>query len=117
MFAIAASVGVGEVCAVGYPISRDNLLRLQISELGPTRLEIEGEKIVDVFSYPEVAARIVLHPSGFVFVVPEEGQKHVYLTVVGEEGGTQDLRLRFAFKQPDPIRLLNTKQGVKNDEK
>ena len=98
------------------PLKSDVLLKRQISELGPTRIQIEGSRIVDVFSYPDVAARVVLHKTGFVFVVPEEGQKHVYLTVVGENGETQDLRLRFSFMQPQPI-ILQASSVLEKEKK
>lgn len=94
------------VFAAGYGLSPHTLLPLQISTLGPTRIEFDGQKIADVFFYPKEAAKVVLHQSGSVFVVPQEGHKHIYITLMGEEGDTHDLRLRFVMKQPDPIRLV-----------
>ena len=94
----------------GYGILENKLLQLQVSNLGPTRITLDTEKITDVFFYPEEAAKVILHQSGYVFVVPREDSEHVYLTVMGESGSTQDLRLRFVKKQPEPIRLFCIKQ-------
>ena len=95
--------------AANYQMWDNKLLQMQISELGPTRLSMQDERIVDIFIYPENAAKIVLHQSGSVFIVPNSDHKHVYLTVVGEAGSTQDLRMRFVFKQPVPILLTPMK--------
>jgi hypothetical protein len=89
--------------AVGYAATSNNLLSLQISNLGPTRISMDNQKIMDAFYYPQEAVKLILHQSGSVFVVPNEEHKHVYVTVVGENGGMQDLRLKFVFKQPEPI--------------
>ena len=56
-------------------------------------------------------------------MVPNEEYKHVYVTVVGEDGSIQDLRLKFVFKQPEPIIIyfedasLNKTKGEKNNER
>lgn len=89
-----------------YRASDDRLLKIQISELGPTRLTFVHHKIADVFYYPEDAAKVILHQSGSVFILPSKEKKHVYVTVISEDGYTQDLRLRFVFMQPKPIKLL-----------
>lgn len=101
-------------CSSVYDIAANKLLQIRISNLGPTRITLESGKITDVFFYPEEAAKVVLHKSGAVFVVKQPDHDHVYLTIMGENGYTQDLRLKFVFKQPDPILLSNvhtTKQG------
>lgn len=108
--------------AVEHKATSRNLLSLQISNLGPTRISIDNQKIMDAFYYPQEAVKLILHQSGSVFVVPNEEHKHVYVTVVGENGGIQDLRLKFVFKQPEPIiiyfedALLNRTKGDKNND-
>ena len=90
-----------------YEASDDNLLKVQVSELGPTRIAFENKKINDVFFYPEEAAVVDLYPSGVLFVMPNKNQKHVYITIMTDEGNAQDLRLKFAFMQPKPITLFD----------
>jgi hypothetical protein len=110
-FIIVAAIAMQSqiALAANYQMWDNKLLQMQISELGPTRLSMQDERIVDIFIYPENAAKIVLHQSGSVFIVPNSDHKHVYLTVVGEAGSTQDLRMRFVFKQPVPILLTPMK--------
>ena len=67
------------------------------------------QKIADVFFYPEEAAKVILHQSGAVFVVPMKDQTHVYLTVMGENGSTQDCALTFAEKAPEPVKFIAEK--------
>ena len=111
-FIIVAAIAMHSqiALAANYQMWDNKLLQMQISELGPTRLSMQDERIVDIFIYPENAAKIVLHQSGSVFIVPNSDHKHVYLTVVGEAGSTQDLRMRFVFKQPVPILLTPVKE-------
>ena len=90
-----------------YEASDDNLLKVQVSKLGPTRITFENKKIEDVFFYPEEAVTMDLCPSGVLFVMPNKDQGHVYITVMTEEGNTQDLRLKFTFMQPRPITLIS----------
>jgi hypothetical protein len=95
--------------AIGYGVLADQLLELQISDKGPTRIAIEKEKIDDVFAYPAEAVKITLHPSGFALIVPDADKaKQVYVTLIGANGTTQDLRLRFVSKQPEPIKLVTS---------
>jgi len=80
----------------------------QVSNLGYTRINMEDEKITDVFVYPEESAKVVLHNLGTVFVLQESRAEHVYLTLVGESGTIQDMRLKFSSKQPEPIKLVKS---------
>jgi len=92
-----------------YELLPNSLLFIEISNLGPTRITIEEQKITDVFFYPEESAKVVLHNSGGVFIVPLEDKTDVFLTLVGDEGVIQDLKLSFVNKQPDPIQLYLNK--------
>lgn len=108
--------------AASYNANHNKLLQLQISNLGPTRISMDHQKIMDAFYYPQEAIKLILHQSGSVFVVPNEEHKHVYVTLVGEDGSTQDLRLKFVFKQPEPIMIsfkndLTTTQKFNGEKK
>ncbi|BAG40669.1 Uncharacterised protein [Orientia tsutsugamushi] len=79
-----ALVNVNNIYAVEYELEADNLLKLEISDSGPTRINLKDEKINDIFMYPQNAAEVVVHESGFLFIAPREEGNKVYLTVIGE---------------------------------
>lgn len=92
--------------AIGYMLHADSLLELQIAKDAPTRINIEGEKINDIFIHPEEAAEVVVHDSGCLFILPQQTQAKLYLTLIGENGTIQDLMLNFTKTKPAPIRLI-----------
>ncbi len=100
--------------AVGYMLHNDSLLELQIAKDAPTRINIEGEKINNIFIHPQEAAEIVVDDCGCLFILPQQGKDKVYLTLIGENGTIQDLLLRFTNKNPAPIRLIkfNLEQDI-----
>lgn len=99
--------------AIGYGISEDALLELQIAKSAPTRIQIDGEKITDIFVHPQSAIEAVIHSSGCLMVLPQPGEEKVFITVFGENETVQDLSLRFTQKIPSPIRLI--KFNLAND--
>lgn len=109
--------------AIGYSMNEDSIVELQIAKDAPTRINIVDEKITDIFVHPQEAAEVVIHSSGYLFVLPQAGKDRVYITVIGEHGTVQDLVLRCLAKSPSPIRLIkfklnneiNNQQQVKND--
>ena len=92
--------------AIGYMLHDDSLLELQIAKDAPTRINIEGEKINDIFIHPKEAAEIVVHDSGCLFILPQQDNNKVYLSIIGENGTIQDLLLRFTNKNSTPVRLI-----------
>lgn len=91
---------------IGYMLHADSVLELQVAKNGPTRINIEGEKINDIFIHPRDAAEVAMHDSGSVFLLPQASKDKVYLTIVGENGTTQDLVLNFTKAKPSPIKLI-----------
>lgn len=107
-----------------YMLHADSLLELQIAKDGPTRINIEGEKINDIFIHPQEAAEVAVHDSGCLFILPQQTQAKLYLTLIGENGTIQDLMLNFTKSKPTPIRLIKfdlekevTKLTNNNEEK
>jgi hypothetical protein len=93
----------------GYGLLEDELLPVEVSSLGPTRITIQGEKITDVFVYPEDSARTTLHPAGFALIIPNlDSGAPAYITLIGDGGSMQDLKLSFVKKQPSPIKLVKS---------
>lgn len=92
--------------AIGYMLHDDSALELQIAKNSPTRITIEGDKINDIMIHPKEAAEIIVHDSGCIFVLPQQGKNKVYVSIVAESGVVQDLVLSFTKDKPSPIRLL-----------
>ncbi|QES95800.1 hypothetical protein [Orientia tsutsugamushi] len=112
---LIALVKFSDVYAVEYTLQDDELLKLEISDSGPTRINLKDEKINDIFMYPQNAAEVVVHESGFLFIAPREEGSKVYLTVIGEYKTIQDLMLTFTPKTPNPLMLVNA--ATKIEEK
>ncbi|KJV77486.1 hypothetical protein RHORCCE3_2162 [Rickettsia hoogstraalii str. RCCE3] len=89
-----------------YMLHTDSLLELQIAKDAPTRINIEGEKINDIFIHPREAAEVVVHDSGCLLFLPQQDQTKFYLTLIGENGTVQDLMLNFTKSKPTLIRLI-----------
>ncbi|CAM80991.1 hypothetical protein [Orientia tsutsugamushi] len=114
MIGFIALVKFSDVYAVEYELEVDNLLKLEISDSGPTRINLKDEKINDIFMYPQNAAEVVVHESGCLFIAPREEEKKLYLTVIGEHKTIQDLMLTFTPKTPSHVTLINA--ALKEDE-
>ncbi|SPR15255.1 hypothetical protein [Orientia tsutsugamushi] len=114
-----ALVNVNNIYAVEYELEADNLLKLEISDSGPTRINLKDEKINDIFMYLQNAAEVVVHEYGYLFIAPREEGNKVYLTVIGEYKTIQDLMLTFTPKTPNPVMLVNaaTKMEEKDNSK
>ncbi|KJV72465.1 hypothetical protein OTSTA763_1954 [Orientia tsutsugamushi str. TA763] len=115
MIGLIALVKFSDIYAVEYTLQDDELLKLEISDSGPTRINLKDEKINDIFMYPQNTAEVVVHESGFLFIAPREEGNKVYLTVIGEYKTIQDLMLTFTPKTPSPIMLVNA--ATKIEEK
>lgn len=104
-----------------YKLNPNRSIDIDISEIGYTRFFIEGERITDVFVYPQESVAVQIHDQGYLVVVPQEieadeelednaaeNNQKVYITVTGEEGTTQDFSLRFTGKSPEPVRFVKS---------
>ncbi len=113
-----------------YLLDPDKTLRVDIASIGYSRVSIEGERIKDVFVYPQEVIGIQIHDQGYLVLVPGDAslndsiKDQIYLTVSGEKGTTQDFVLRFRGGAPSPIKFvksvleqqqLSTNQEEKND--
>ncbi|WP_371220703.1 hypothetical protein ACA348_05835 [Orientia tsutsugamushi] len=110
-----ALVNVNNIYAVEYELEADNLLKLEISDSVPTRINLKDEKINDILMYPQNVTEVILHKSGYLFIAPRQKGNKVYLTVIGEHKTIQDLMLTFTPKTPNPIVLVNA--ATKIEEK
>lgn len=104
--------------AVNYPLVPDKNLSVTIAKSGYTRLSLEGERITDVFVYPQEAVQVQIHNQGYLIIVPvaaDMGARpstgKVHLTVTGENGTTQDLSLCFAGENPEPVKFIKLNWG------
>ncbi|WP_146696147.1 hypothetical protein [Orientia tsutsugamushi] len=115
MIGLIALVKFSDIYAVEYELEADELLKLEISDSGPTRINLKDEKINDILMYPQNTVEVVVHESGYLFIAPREEGSKVYLTVIGEYKTIQDLMLTFTPKTPSPIMLVNA--ATKIEEK
>lgn len=92
-------------------------LQFSISREGMTRISIEGDGIDDIYAYPqEFADNIQQHKSGHAFVVAEDLDRPLYVTLVTKRGMAQDLKLVPASKKVEPILLKYETQETRNKE-
>lgn len=95
-----------DASAVYYMLNEERVLELSLAADAPTRIGIDGEKIKDVFFYPERSAAMQLHSSGALFVIPSMGQSKIYMTIIGVNGSMQDIVFKVRDKQPSSIKFL-----------
>jgi hypothetical protein len=90
------------------------ILDVHISDKGMTRISVENQKIQDVFAHPaNLQNNLTLHKSGHVFITPDGLVDSVYLTVITDQGETQDLKLSLKNKKPEPLILKESKKVSK----
>ena len=105
-----------------YLLDQNKTLEIAISEYGYTRFFFEGERVTDVFVYPQENLEVRIHKQGYLNVVPKQQQESeeeeenssteiIYLTVTGENGTTQDFSLRFTGKSPEPVKFVKSSLG------
>ena len=105
-----------------YLLDQNKTLEIAISEYGYTRFFFEGERVTDVFVYPQENLEVRIHKQGYLIVVPKQQQDSeeeeenssteiIYLTVTGENGTTQDFSLRFTGKSPEPVKFVKSSLG------
>lgn len=95
-----------------YQANPMKMIDVSISDRGYTRFSIEGERIEDVFLFPQEAMQISIHRQGYLLVLPQsamieaEEEQDIYMTITGEEGTTQDVSLRLTGKAPQPVKFV-----------
>lgn len=112
VYIAALLLNICEVGAIGYPVLHDEVLTIGVANSGYTRFSFSDEKINDAFIYPEHLAETIIHKSGFMLLLPSSSVKSLgskailYLTLIGENGTTQDIMLKFNKDSPNPVRLV-----------
>lgn len=104
-----------------YVLNPNNSFEVEVSDNGYTRFFIEGERITDIFVYPQESVAVQIHEQGYLVVMPQgfaadateeeeagDDKQKVYITITGEEGTTQDFSLRFTGKYPGPVRFVKS---------
>lgn len=100
-----------------YEISSMQMLNVEISNKGYTRFSIEGERIEDVFVFPQEELQVSIHRQGYLLVLPKAATLSaasseststpvIYMTITGDEGTTQDMSLRLTGKAPQPVKFV-----------
>ncbi|KJW07252.1 hypothetical protein OTUT144_0712 [Orientia tsutsugamushi str. UT144] len=83
MIGLIALVKFSDIYAVEYELEANNLLKLEISDSVPTRINLKDEKINDILVYPQNTVEVVVHESGYLFIAPRQEGNKLYLTVIG----------------------------------
>ena len=97
-----------------YQINPNQIIKVDMASSGYSRFSIKGERITDVFVYPQESITLKIHDQGYLIVVPERdkleqtGWARIYLTLTGEQGTTQDIYLRFRGGNPSPITFIKS---------
>lgn len=104
-----------------YELNEVSCLRVVISKNGYTRFSIEGERITDVFVYPQEEVAVQIHNQGYLIIAPIENtdvagegegtnaRPELHMTITGEDGTVQDIMLSFGYMNPEPVRLIKPK--------
>ncbi|MBM3632391.1 MAG: hypothetical protein FJX03_01600 [Alphaproteobacteria bacterium] len=95
-----------DVCNAHTPLNSAEVLEFPISKTGMTRITIEKDGIEDIYAFPtEYGDNISHHKSGHIFVVAENLNSPLYVTVITKRGAVQDLKLIPKSKKTEPILL------------
>lgn len=87
-------------------LDSSQVLSFSISKEGMTRISIENDGIEDIYAYPlEFADNIQQHKSGHAFVVAEDLESPLFVTIITKRGVAQDLKLTPTSKKVEPILL------------
>ncbi|KJW05823.1 hypothetical protein OTUT144_0075 [Orientia tsutsugamushi str. UT144] len=72
MIGLIALVKFSDIYAVEYELEANNLLKLEISDSGPTRINLKDEKINDILMHTQNVTEVILHKSGYLFIAPRQ---------------------------------------------
>ena len=93
------------VC-LAIPMQSQKVLSLKVSKDGMSRISVASQRIEHVFAHPSsVNSSLQLHESGNLYVSPVGIEGPVFLSLITDNGVTQDLKLEFIDKSPQPIIL------------
>lgn len=95
----------------------NQILEFSIAKDGMTRISIDKEGIEDIYAYPqEYADNVQQHKSGHVFVVAEDMESPLFVTLITKRGLAQDLKLTPTSKKAEPILLKYETPETKAEE-
>ena len=102
----AVGLAFAHACHANISLNSGEVLEFPISKTGMTRITIENDGIEDIYAYPtEYGDNISHHKSGHIFVVAENLNSPLYVTVITKRGAVQDLKLIPKSKKTEPILL------------
>lgn len=82
------------------------VVKVRMSNKGLGRITVKGQRIEHVFAHPSsVNEHLQLHESGNLYIVPQGLTEPVFLSIITEEGVSQDLELSFTAKSSHPVIL------------
>jgi hypothetical protein len=102
--------------AITHDLDEMKVIEAGISKEGLTRIKVQGDRILNVFGNSGDYVLEADEAGGQIFIRPLTSEKAFNITLVTEEGYTQDLRLLPQNKAPDPIILREGKEPLKRKQ-
>lgn len=98
-------------------LNKDRLINLSVNCSGLTRIAVKNNKIQDVVVFPEsYANKVNLHKSGQIFINTKNLPQQFQLSLLLQNGMTQDLKLQCANIEQGPIILENNPEPFSPEE-
>jgi hypothetical protein len=92
------------------------VLQFPVAKDGLTRISIENDGIDDIYYPADLADNIQHHKSGHVFIMADDVEGPMYVTLVTKRGVAQDLKLTPTRKTAAPILLKFETEETKVQE-
>ena len=87
-------------------MSPSRVVKIRMSNKGLGRITVKGQRIEHVFAYPNnFNENLQLHESGNLYVSPHGLNGPMFLSIITEEGVSQDLEVRFMMQSAQPVIL------------
>lgn len=114
---LCLSLFIGASAQANHVLDPSQVLQFSISKEGMTRISIENDGIEDIYAYPlEFADNFQQHKSGHAFVVAEDLDKPLFVTIITKRGIAQDLKLTPTSKKVEPILLKFENEETRTKE-
>lgn len=118
-FLMGSFISLGVNCSYGAGVLMDptRVMSFPISNDGVTRITIENDGIEDILVYPQdLKDNVDHHKSGHIFVVADDIDGHLCITLITRRGVAQDLKLTPSKKKIEPILLRFENDETKQKE-
>lgn len=106
----------GQMVSAHTVLDPSQVLTFPVSKDGLTRISIDQDGIEDIYYPTDFADNIQHHKSGHVFVMADDVDGPIYLTIITKRGIAQDLKLTPTRKTAEPILLKYETQEIREQD-